>query len=186
MQINLERKSFVIIGLHESGKTELAKHICSQYNSIIFDPTGEFDPEKFTVYRPKNKEYPGIAREADAFLKEFKGKYNLIYFSEASRIFPNKRPLFPEARNFFDAYRHVPYACAVGMDCRRPAQLYTDLIETAKFIFCFKMAGVRDLQYLNFINEDILKIPKSMEKFHFLQIDPDRNFTIMNPIELVQ
>lgn len=182
MQVDLERKSFLIFGLHESGKTVLAKHICANFNAVIFDPLGEFDPNHYDVYKPKQTGYPEIAREFDNFLEKVKGKYNLIYISEASRVFPSKRPLFPVARQFFDTYRHTPWACAVGMDCRRPVQLYTDLIETAKYIFCFQQTGVRDLQYMNFINSDIQELPKHLEKFHFMQINPDRSFFINKPL----
>jgi hypothetical protein len=186
MKINLERKSFAIFGLHESGKTVLAKQICSKFNSVIFDPIAEFDSNVFNTYVPKAKEYPEIAMEFERFLDAVKGKFNLIYVSEASRVFPNKRSLKPNARNFIDTYRHIPYSCAFGLDCRRPAQLHTDLIETAKFIFVYHMTGVRDLQYMNFINSSIQEIPKTLPEFHFMLINPDRSFVIHKPVNVMQ
>lgn len=187
MQIDLQRKLYLIVGLHESGKTTLAKHIASNFRPVIFDPLHEYDNTRFDVYRPKNREYPEVAEECEHFIKHIAklGKYNLVHFSEASRIFPNKRPLLPEARNFFDAYRHTPFEMAVGLDCRRPAQLHTDLVETSKYMFIFSTKGVRDVDYLNCINREIGDLPFTIPAYHFIQINPDRTFHINAPVSLI-
>lgn len=182
---SLQNRMFTIVGLHESGKTVLAKFIASKFNAIIFDPLGEYDSSKFDVYRPKAKGYPEVTQEAEEFIRYVKRerKWNLVHFSEASRIFPNMKPLMPVAREFFDTYRHDGFA--VGFDCRRPVQLNTDLIETSKDIFVFSTKGLRDVEYFSGLNREIGDLPFTIPSYHFIHITQDRSFRVCAPVPLI-
>ncbi len=182
MRINLLNKIFCIFGLNMSGKTYLAKHIAKQYNSIIFDVLEEYEPNIYDVYIPESKIYPDISYEFESFIEKVKNqKWNMLIVDEASRIFPNRKPLFPCFRNYLDTYRHQKL-CSIGFIARRPTQLHTDLVELAHYIFVFNLKGKNDIQYLNFLNSKIGDLPAKLEPYHFLVIFPDRNFKVFKPV----
>ena len=182
MKINLLNRIFCIFGLNMSGKTYLAKHIARQYNSLIFDVLGEYEPNIYDVYIPSSKIYPDIAQEFDLFIDKVKDKkWNMLIVDEASRIFPNKRPLYPAFRSYLDTYRHHKL-CSIGFIARRPTQLHTDLVELSHYIFVFNLKGKNDIQYLNFLNSEIGDLPAKLEPYHFMVIYPDRSFKIFKPV----
>lgn len=186
MQLNLQGKLFTIVGLNESGKSVLGNHISKQYNTVIFDVLGERDTSIYDTYVPKSKQYPEITKEFDWFINRFKEliyrkNYNMLLIDESSRIFPNRIPLMPNFRNFFDEYRHHK-GIGMGFICRRMTQLNTDLVELSHYIFVFNLKGKNDLQYLNSLNSNIGNAPATLLPFHFMVIKPDRSFEICNPV----
>lgn len=181
MEINLRNKIFCIFGLNMTGKSYLAEHIASKYNAVFFDVLNEHS-DKFDSYVPKHKEYPEIANENEFFISKIqdKRKYNMIIYEEASRIFPNRKPLFPNFRAFFDTYRHKDKA--IGFICRRPSQLNTDIVELSHYIFVFNLKGVNDIRYFNEINSKIEETTANLKQYSFLVIFPDRSFKVFEPV----
>jgi len=183
MEFDFDRKMYCIFGLNASGKTNLAKDICRKRKAIIFDTLGEYHRE-FDAWVPKSKSYPGIAYEFEDFIKwvQTQKKYDAIHVSEASTIFPKMKPLMPEMRKFFDTYRH--HGVSFGFDCRRPAQLATDLVELSHYIFAFNLKGVNDIKFFNNMNSNIENTIFNLPRYHFVSIDQQRNFAVHAPIPI--
>ena len=179
--LNLTNKIWCIFGLNGTGKSHLAKFIAKNYNAVFFDVLNEHSKE-FDSYVPKNKNYPEIATEFDYFLTKIQShKYNMIIVDEASRVFPNMRPLQPVMRSYIDTFRHT-HQSSIGFICRRPTQLFTDLVELSHYLFIFKMVGKNDIQYLNFISVGLGDTVSQLEKYHFVVVNEDRTFNICKPI----
>lgn len=204
MDIDLCKTIFCAFGMNRSGKSYYIKNaIIPYYRCIIFDPNGEYAkpdkdkkgkiigiyrPEMCDHYQPKKTSYPGIAREFDDFLdwfKKHKGEYELLIVDEADTVFPNKRPLFPNADNLKGKFRHPEWGgIGFGLACRRPAQLFTDFPGLAWYLYLFGNKGSADVQRLNMESEGLGDLVRTLDpkKHEWVLVNPDRSYTRMPPI----
>jgi len=181
---NFDKKIICIFGLNMSGKTTLAKFIMKNFNSVVFDVLREYDFNKYDVYQPKKTDYPSISEEFDFFIEKVKtGRWNLIVIDEASRIFPNRKALYPKFRSFLDTYRH--YNKTIMFICRRPTQLFTDIPELAHYLIFFNLKGKNDIEYINSLNRNAGEVVYSLPNYHFVVMDMWRNFYLCKPISNV-
>jgi len=182
--LDLTNKIWCIFGLNGTGKSYLAKYIARHYNAVFFDVLNEHSNE-FDSYVPTSKNYPDIAKEFDYFLTRLqvrnKKKWNMIIVDEASRVFPNMRPLQPVMRSYIDTFRHTQLN-SIGFICRRPTQLFTDLVELSHYLFIFRLAGKNDIQYLNFLSVGLGDVVSQLERYHFVIVKEDRTYQISKPI----
>lgn len=180
--LNLTNKIWCIFGLNGTGKSYLSKYIAKNYSAVFFDVLNEHSKE-FDSYVPNHKNYPEIAIEFDQFLTKIQGhkKWNMIIVDEASRVFPNMRPLRPVMRSYIDVFRHTNQN-SIGFICRRPTQLFTDLVELSHYLFIFKLTGKNDVQYLNFITSGLGDTVSQLEKYHFVLVKEDRTYQICQPV----
>jgi len=149
--------------------------------SICLNVLREYS-ENQDYYIFKNPNYPTIADEADQLITILKDKpeYKMIIFDEASRIFPTMRPLRPAFRSFLDVYRH--YDKSMGFICRRPTQLYADIVELSHYLFIFRLVGKNDTAYLNSIAAGLGDMVNQLMPFEFVVVTPDRRYWKNNPI----
>lgn len=179
--IEFQNKIFTILGLNGTGKSHLSKGLARGHNAVFFDVLNEHSNE-FDSYVPKYKQYPLIAQEFDVvILKLQNAKYNMLIVDEASRVFPNMKPLLPNFRSYIDTFRHHNLK-SIGFICRRPTQLNTDLVELSHYIFIFRLVGKNDVQYLNSISNGLGDTVQRLNKFEFVQVNEDRTYLVCNPI----
>lgn len=185
--IDLANKRYIIFGLQGSGKSELAKFILVQHkNHYVYDTLHEYDKGKYNIYLPKYATTDKANMELNLCINKdvIPKRPSLFHISEVNRFCPNKKPL-PEAMGKLnDWQRH--YNIAVGGDCRRPSQLNTDLTELAHYIFCFRLKGKNDRQYLDDTITGLGDTVAELDDYHYVMVDDKRNITIMQPIEMVK
>lgn len=175
--IDFIEKRFCAFGLQESGKTHGIKHILKAFGSHawVIDTNNEY--QGFNRYLMQNKQptKEGVDEfnKALTLILETK-KPLLIVIDEANTWIPKHGPIPPALTILNDRNRHTAgkggIGCAVGFICRRPTQLYTDLVELCQYIFCFKQTGKNTVRYLNDIAEGFGDAVKTLdfEEHHFI------------------
>ena len=186
MKINLKNRITFISGLNNSGKSYFVKNkIMNDYNCLVHDVLKEYDEKQADVFQPQKNNYPGIAEENEKFLQKIvipnSNKYDLLVWEEASRIFPNRKELFPVMRSFFDTYRHYDELGLVFI-CRRPAQIFSDIPNLSHYLICFGNKGRADIQTFNNVSDGLGDAVKELSDYHYIFVDEDRSFKRMNPV----
>lgn len=183
MNIELRRKTFVIVGLRGTGKSTFANYVCSDFgkDALVYDTLGEApDNASYDCYVPRNR---NSASELDAVINAViqSRKYQLFVIDEANRFAPSKpTPLPPMLADLNDQCRH--YGITVGYIARRPVQLNQDLTELSDYIFCFHLKGKNDIKYLDNLSTGLGDAVLSLTGFQYVMVMPDRSYRIMNPI----
>lgn len=182
IKLDLKNKITFISGLNGSGKSYFTKNaILPNYHCLIHDPLKEYPSQNADVFYPKLN-YPAIAEENEKFIQKKvipdSGKYDLLIYEEASRTFPNSKPLYPIMRSFFDTYRHYNNLGMVFI-CRRPAQIFTDIPSLAHHLICFGNKGSADIQRLNQESEGLGDLVKHLSNYDFVFVDQDRDYKRM-------
>ncbi len=185
---DISNKRFVILGLQGSGKTVLARFFLKAIkNSIVYDVHHEY--AGFNRYLAEHRQVdrrakndPGII-ELNTFVKivvQDSGNIRLFILDEANRFCPNKYPLPSSIITLNDDNRHD--RIAFGTVARRAAQLHTDLVELAHYMFIFRLAGKNDIQYLEDVALGLGETVKGLKDFHFVIVDPNRRFKVHSPM----
>ena len=198
MKVDFDNKLISIFGLHETGKTHFAKTIASQYHTAVYDVLGEYDPEKYDVWRPDHDQYPEVQEEFDRFLKyireqkvEGNAQWEMLVCDEASTVLPNKKSLDSNINNFLNYYRHSLDEKGWDMGgmfiARRPARVNTNIVELSRYIIIFRVTGKNDIKYLNQIadglGDDASKLGSGDRPDHeYILVHPDRKYQIMEPL----
>ena len=183
MDLDLKNRITFVCGLNMSGKSYFVKNaILPKYRCLVHDPLKEYPQNDCDVFYPKQSNYPGIAIENEMFLENVVKpnckKYDLLVYEEASRTFPNEKPLYPNMRSFFDTYRHYNSLGLVFI-CRRPAQIFTDIPELSHFLFCFGNKGLNDISRLNRESEGLGDMVKELSNFDYVVVSSDRTYQRM-------
>ena len=188
MEINLKNKITFISGLNASGKTYFAEHaILPSYRCLVHDPLKQYPQTEADIYIPKNINYPAIALDNETFLekyvKENASKYDLLIFEEASRTFPNSKPLMSSMRSFLDTYRHWGSGgFGIIFICRRPAQIFTDIPELSHHLICFGNKGMNDISRLNAESNGLGDLVATLSNYEYVFVDQDRTYRKMPKI----
>jgi len=188
MIVDITNKRFVILGIQGSGKSELTKDLLSGVkNHMVYDVHREHtgfnrylvEHKQVRSYKPND---PGIA-ELNTFVSQVvlkSGQIRLFVLEEANRYCPNKRPLPSSILVLNDDQRHD--RIAFGSIARRAAQLHTDLVELAHYLFIFRLPGKNDFIYLEEVAEGLGEAVRQLPKYHFVIVDELRNFTVHEPV----
>jgi len=165
--IELTNKRFCIFGLQGSGKTTLAKYILRQFGDSgwVIDVLDEY--AGFNRYVMQDRDYSGID-ELNAAIYFILNKYKpkLLIIDEANRYCKPKRPLPEAVGHLNDFHRH--YDLAIGFISRRPAQLHTDLVELAHYLFIFRLVGKNDRFYLESLKEGLSDAVLQLPQYSFV------------------
>ena len=183
MSWDVRSKRFCIFGLQGSGKSYLARRLISAEPAhFVYDPMHEHSG--CNRYLATHRQYsPEALAELDLLVRRVvigSGKVRLFLLDEASRYCPNRRPLPDSIAELNDLQRH--YDIALGFIARRPVQLHTDLVELAHFLFVFSLRGKNDLAYLDSLASGLADAVASLERYHFVVVDPLRRFSIHAPV----
>jgi hypothetical protein len=186
MKVDLKDKRFVILGLQGSGKTVLAKDILSHHkDSFVYDTLNEY--KGFNRYVPKHRSYtPEALRELDRSIQKYvinrRDKVSLFIIDEANRYCPNRRllPNIVGYLNDFNRHLHLSF----GIIARRPAQLNTDLMELAHYLFIYRLVGKNDLDYLSGVVEGLDDIVRTLKPYHYVVVDENRNYVVAKPVKM--
>lgn len=186
---DINGKRFVIFGLQGSGKTVLARILLKTVkDSLVYDVHHEYPG--FTRYLVQYKQVQ-THKPDDPAIWELNnlvnrivigsGKIRLFVMDEANRYCPNHYPLPSSILQLNDDQRHD--RIGFGSIARRPAQLNTDLVELAHYLFIFRLTGRNDYKFLEDIAVGLGDGVKALEDHHFMIVDPGRRFTEHPPVE---
>lgn len=179
--------STFICGLRNYGKSYFAQAVCRRAPSVfVIDPMDEYgDIPNALAYVPEHRSYSRVAlREIDQALTYFLGMENragLLIFDEVVRYAPNKRIPPEKLAEINDLMAHYDLACI--WIARRPADVWTPLVETANNIMVFHLAGRNDHLYLrNRVSPQAAEQSHKLKRYEHLYIGIDRQATIMPPL----
>lgn len=182
MNLDLSSKAFCIFGLPDSGKSTLAHMILTQFGRLafVYDTLHEYPAQPFDSYEPGGRySAPELERTIRQVIAS--RKYRLFVLDEANRFCPTKPKPLPQAVADLNDWR-AHYDLAAGFICRRPVQLNQDLTELAHYLFIFRMPGKNDRDYLNNLSTGLGDAAAQLPKYHFLVVDPERNYTVSSPV----
>lgn len=179
--IDIREKSFVIVGLKGSGKTELSKHILrTTENHMVYDPLNEY--AEYRNYVPTDRYDP---HEASAFVEQIVlvQHPDLVIFDEMnSYTYPKPKRLRRGIAHLVDFSRHE--GVSFGSITRRPSMLHTDIFETANYIFVFRLTGQNDLKKMRDIHGYLPDHIAELGDYEFVICDERRNITTHAAIDL--
>lgn len=186
---DLKDKRFVILGLQGSGKTTMAKHILGTVkNHIVYDVHHEY--QGFNRYFVENRQVRKSGDNNDLAIAELNrfvttcvlgpGLIRLFVLDEANRYCPNKYPLPSSILTLNDDNRHE--SIAFGVVARRAAQLNTDLVELAHYLFIYRLTGKNDYQYLEDISQGLGDAVRALPDFHYCLVHPNRQYETCKPV----
>lgn len=180
MEIDLANKAFCVFGLPDGGKSTLVNYLLYQYGSVafVYDTLHEYPDTPFDSYTPKGRY--NIA-EFEPVISVAMKKYKMIVIDECNRFCPPKPTPLPQAIADLNDWR-AHYGISVGYVCRRPVQLNQDLTELANYLFIFNLKGKNDCQYLNDLADGLGDAVKELEMYHFMIVDPQRNYQVCPPV----
>lgn len=182
MNLDLTSKGFCIFGLPDSGKSTLANFILTKFGRLafVYDTLHEFPSDPFDSYEPNSRmSVPELERVIRSVIRS--RKYRLFVLDEANRFCPSKPKPLPQAVADLNDWRSH-YDMGAGFICRRPVQLNQDLTELAHYLFIFRMPGKNDRDYLNNLSAGLGDTAARLPKYHFLVVDPERNYTTSKPV----
>ena len=172
----LAGKRFVIVGPNESGKSVLALHIARGFpTSLIVDPLDSFPglPAGHRIYHPRSITGDAARQEIDRVVREYvmetpqRRKVDLWLVDEANRFFPPSKPLLEHVAWMNDAFRHS--GLSWGVVCRRPVQVYVDMVELAQWQYFFRLTGRNDLQFVEDIHRGLGSVVADLKPWHFVE-----------------
>ena len=172
----LEGKRWVIVGPNESGKSVLAMHIARSFaSSLIVDPLDGYRalPGQHKKYHPQSVTGEAAQQEIDRVVRSLvmEGprvrKVDLWLVDEANRFFPHGKPLRKHVAWLNDAYRHS--GLSWGVICRRPVQLFTDMVELAQWQYFFRLTGRNDLQFVEDQHKGLAEVVGNLQPYHFVE-----------------
>lgn len=187
--LSLSGKTFCILGLRGTGKSTLANYILNNAgaDALYYDTLYEA-PESsiFDIYRPKDRysvaELESVIRAVVPANINQLPRYRMVLIDEANRFCPSKpAPLPPAVADLNDQCRH--YLMSAGFIARRPTQLNQDLMELADYCFIFRLTGKNDLLHLENTVSGLGDAVRTLGRFEFVQLAPDKSFTLCAPIE---
>jgi hypothetical protein len=185
---DITNKRFVILGQQGSGKTVLAKYyLRGTKDSMVYDIHHEYTGlnRYLAAHRQvdrRTKNDPGII-ELDNFVSTVvlgSGRVRLFVLDEGNRFCPNKYPLPASILTLNDDNRHDKIA--FGVIARRAAQLHTDLVELAHYLFIFRLTGKNDYSFLEDTAIGLGDAVRALEDFQFVVVDPSRRFKVHEPM----
>jgi AAA+ ATPase superfamily predicted ATPase len=188
--VNLINKHFVILGMKQEGKTVLARSILKKFPKHLVYDTTRNDYEGFDRYIPQYNQYSAQAiQEVNMVIEKLviQRRVNLFIVDEANTYAPNKQLMPNGLKKVMDTHKHIygqHNGMAFGVIARRPAQLNTDLIELAEYIFIFSLQGKNDLQYLDSLKYGLGDVVRNLEKYHFVFLNERRDIVKCSPISL--
>jgi len=185
MKVNFKRM-FTIIGLHQQGKSYLAKNvICKNYRTLVIDWHNEYKDLKLVDrYIPNNKQFPECLVELEELFKqhreEIKKYYDVVLVDEASNFFPNNQPLRGQTRWLMDNHSH--FDTGFGAIARRSTDMNVNFVSNSYNIIVFKRTGNAQRKYLNNIVSGLGDKARNLSTGEFILVNKDRELIKMNPI----
>lgn len=205
MDIDLRRKSLGVFGNHECGKSHFLKKLAQSYDTVVFDPLREYDPQNHDVLRPERTDQEFLENRIDSFIGDIKdtkqageAQWELLIMSEVSSYISNNH-YGGNVNQFLNYYRHSleeqGWDIGFTYDARRPAKVSADLREITKYFVIFGgIKGANDIKALNQMNQGLgdavreLDTPFDQEKgpnhtpYEFILVYPDRSWKKFPPI----
>ena len=184
--VDLSNKAFCVFGLRGSGKSYFMHYLAARVGAkcLVFDTLGEIKGDiTFDVISPANRYNAGELEVICRWVMAGAGgrKYTMFCIDEANRFCPPKPTPLPQAvADLNDWQRHE--RITTGYIARRPVQLNQDLIELAEYLFVFNLKGKSDVGYLESISAGLGEAVFSLAPWHFVCVDPNRNYTVYPPV----
>lgn len=182
--LNLHRKRFMIFGLPDSGKSNLACHLLFQYKqqALVYDTLNEYPDTPIDRYIPKDRHDTGELEKLTRLVMQRK-RYSLFFIDELNRYCPSKPATLPQAiADLNDWAAH--YAITFGGAARRPCQINQDLTELAHYLFIFALPGKNDIDFLNSQKVGLGDAAATLKPYHFIVFDR-QTFYVHKPVPLM-
>ena len=186
-----------IIGLQGSGKTVHAKDLVNDIHErtkrrvLVVDIMDEYKfPQNLaTVFRIKNKSHPEA--ELETLLKTLiidpwktgvakSKRYAAVLIDETPQFWPHGKPLPPHAALLNHTMRHMD--CGLICMGRRIVQMNVDMAELSHRLIIYRQTGKNDLKRLEDMKEGLSEAVKNLEKYHYVEVDEERNFKTCPPV----
>ena len=191
--IDIRGKRVVIFGNNLSGKSVLAKFICSRsHPNFVWDYHNEYDKVNDFRYLPNFKDnYDNMIAELDMVINNLvipsakEGRISSFIFDESSQYCLPKPSRLPQSiRELNDNYRHYNNMGLVFI-ARRPTQLNQDITELAHYKIFFRLAGRNDAQYEENIEKGLADRIYNLQPYHFIVLDEHGTATEYPPVGLL-
>lgn len=190
-----------IIGLQGSGKTVQANELVYEIHArttrkvLVVDIMDEykFPPNVATVFRIKNKSQPTAELETlikTLIIEPWKNKvakskrYAALLIDETPQFWPHGKPLPPHAALLNHTMRHMD--CGLVCMGRRIVQMNVDIAELSHRLIIYRQTGKNDLKRLEDMKEGLGDAVRDLQKYHYVELDEDRNFRTRPPVKLRQ
>ena len=170
-------KMVCICGLPAMGKTTLLKDILNQYrnNHFVYDLIKQF--KGFTnVTTKKSIVYPDNQTDFNLFGKfllkqdrKDKNKPLIIGIDEIDLLLPSNRPPSDNWAVLLQTYRH--YGLNLVYTTRRPAKVYTDLVENSHYLISFKINGENNINKLNQHKKGLGNEASKLKEYEYIIYD---------------
>ena len=140
---NIKNHKIIICGLQGSGKTYFSKKIVRELGlkCLVFSPhRHDFikEPDNFIFYSNSTKDnIEDFCRQAIQLGK--KGLINCVLIDEFDMLFKNNFDVGKNATDIFANHRH--YGLAIIGITRRPQDIPTYFVESAKYVVSFSIQG---------------------------------------------
>lgn len=177
--LDFSNKRIVIFGNNLSGKSFLAKYICSKVRpNFVFDYHGEYNGINDNRYLPTYKDnFESMTQELDLVVNNVvipeakRGNIKLFVFDEASQYCLPKPSRLPQSiRNLNDNYRHYGNMGILFIG-RRPSQINQDITELAHYKIFFRLGGRADSNYEDDLEQGLAAKVKALKPYHFVVVD---------------
>jgi DNA helicase HerA-like ATPase len=147
----------------------------------------EYDTERYTVYRPSERRYPGSNEELNAVIDDLvlgvkeEARPRYLVVDEANRSLPNQKDPGEGAADLIDFNRH--FGVSLLAISRRPSQLNTDLENLANHTFCFGLKGKNDRRAYSQIHEDLPEALDSKPEYAPVYVSGAGDLEVFRPVD---
>lgn len=177
----------MLFGGKGAGKSTWLQHTLSrpEYRShLVWDLMREH--QTLNRYVPDNRRGDKLQKEFQVSMERLvleadrSERPELVAVEEASRVAPNAGGVPDALAELVDLNRH--YGVGLLGVARRPAQVWTDLVELADNIIIYRLTGKNDVRRLNQEMEGLGDAARELDNYEFIRVTPDRRWSIHDPV----
>lgn len=192
MKINLKNVKVVIVGIQGSGKTELAKHLSSNFKNPYWYLMHKDDllrmPKKVNLIQADRMSIEELDEICESIIKLGKNKKADCLIIDEADMFLSHYLTSENAKHINDlVINHRHYGLAVIFLTRRPQDIPTKIYESSEHIFLYAMPNSDNVERkLASLDREIpiLALQLHKDKHNFIHKRLGEIPTLMKPIKL--
>lgn len=176
MPLNLLKKRILIAGIHQSGKTYLAKELSRSYKTAVYTPyPEEWKSENVILFNPHDflNEFPFWCSKAMQLARD--NKINLFIVDDADLLFKTHFDVSYEVRQLVISNTHLgKYGLALAFVTRRPQDIPTRIYGICEYMALFTIDSPHAIKLFNDfsekLGEQVKAIPYGSHQFILKEI----------------